>query len=222
MNKKIRLVVVDDHSLFRRGLIGLLADMPEFQVVGEAGDGKEALSVIENTSPDVLLLDVNMPVMDGIQTVQALRGKKSKMPILMLTISRQEDDLLGALTAGANGYLLKDTEPEQLRQAIMWMAEGKSVLSPDVTTAVLHALNRSQTGDNVNPLSDRELEVLDCLAAGKTTNQIGAQLFISENTVKTHIRHILEKLEASNRTEAVSKAIQMGLIQKADSAQSGD
>jgi DNA-binding NarL/FixJ family response regulator len=203
-------------------LIGLLADMPEFQVVGEAGDGKEALSVIENTSPDVLLLDVNMPVMDGIQTVQALRGKKSKMPILMLTISRQEDDLLGALTAGANGYLLKDTEPEQLRQAIMWMAEGKSVLSPDVTTAVLHALNRSQTGDNVNPLSDRELEVLDCLAAGRTTNQIGAQLFISENTVKTHIRHILEKLEASNRTEAVSKAIQMGLIQKADSAQSGD
>jgi DNA-binding NarL/FixJ family response regulator len=219
MNKKIRLVVVDDHSLFRRGLIGLLTDMPEFQVVGEAGDGKEALSVIENTSPDMLLLDVNMPVMDGIQTVQALRAKKSKMPILMLTISRQEDDLLGALTAGANGYLLKDTEPEQLRQAIMWMAEGKSVLSPDVTSAVLHALNRSQSGDNANPLSDRELEVLDCLAAGKTTNQIGAQLFISENTVKTHIRHILEKLEASNRTEAVSKAIQLGLIQKADSVQ---
>jgi DNA-binding NarL/FixJ family response regulator len=219
MNKKIRLVVVDDHSLFRRGLIGLLSDMPEFQVVGEAGDGKEALSVIENTSPDMLLLDVNMPVMDGIQTVQALRAKKSKMPILMLTISRQEDDLLGALTAGANGYLLKDTEPEQLRQAILWMAEGKSVLSPDITSAVLHALNRSQSGDNANPLSDRELEVLDCLAAGKTTNQIGAQLFISENTVKTHIRHILEKLEASNRTEAVSKAIQLGLIQKADSVQ---
>ena len=216
MNKKVRMVVVDDHVLFRRGLISLLMDIPEFQVVGEAGDGKEALNIIENTAPDIVLLDVNMPVMDGIQTVQALREKKCKVPVLMLTISQQEDDLLGALTAGANGYLLKDTEPEDLRRAVMLVVEGKSVLSPDVTASVLRALTHGQPVGASNPLSDRELEVLACLAQGMTTNQIGSQLFISENTVKTHIRHILEKLDASNRTEAVSKAIQMGLIQKVD------
>jgi DNA-binding NarL/FixJ family response regulator len=123
---------------------------------------------------------------------------------------------LGALTAGANGYLLKNTEPEELRQAILLVSEGKSILSPDVTGTVLKALNRAQPADAVGPLSDRELEVLHCLAQGMTTTQIGSQLFISENTVKTHIRHILEKLEASNRTEAVSKAIQMGLIQQTE------
>jgi two-component system, NarL family, nitrate/nitrite response regulator NarL len=216
MSKKVRMVVVDDHVLFRRGLISLLADVPEFQVVGEAGDGREALNVIETTNPDIVLLDVNMPVMDGIQTVQALRERKLKLPILMLTISRQDDDLLGALGAGANGYLLKDAEPDALRQAILLMIEGKAVLSPDVTAAVLKALTRGQPAGASNPLSDRELEVLDCLAEGMTTTQIGSQLFISENTVKTHIRHILEKLDASNRTEAVSKAIQMGLIQKVE------
>lgn len=216
MSKKVRMVVVDDHILFRRGLISLLADIPEFQVVGEASDGREALSVIDTTTPDIILLDVNMPVMDGIQTVQELRERKYKQPILMLTISRQEDDLLGALGAGANGYLLKDAEPEALRQAILLMIEGKAVLSPDVTATVLKALTHGQPSAANNPLSDRELEVLDCLAEGMTTSQIGSQLFISENTVKTHIRHILEKLDASNRTEAVSKAIQMGLIQKVD------
>jgi len=216
MNKRVRMVIVDDHVLFRRGLISLLTDIPDFQVVGEAGDGREALGVIENTNPDIILLDVNMPVMDGIQVVQSLRDRKSKVPILMLTISRQDDDLLGALSAGANGYLLKDTEPEELREAVLLMVEGKSVLSPEVTGSVLRALTRGQPIGNNSSLSDRELEVLQCLAEGMTTNQIGSQLFISENTVKTHIRHILEKLDASNRTEAVSKAIQMGLIQKVD------
>jgi len=216
MNKRVRMVVVDDHALFRRGLVSLLAEIPEFQVVGEAGNGREAISLIQQTNPDVVLLDVNMPVMDGIQTVQTLREQKNKVQILMLTISQQDEDLLGALTAGANGYLLKNTEPEELRQAILLVASGKSILSPDVTATVLRALNRVQPVDSSGPLSDRELEVLHCLAQGQTTTQIAAQLFISENTVKTHIRHILEKLDASNRTEAVSKAIQMGLIQHAE------
>jgi len=216
MNKRVRMVVVDDHALFRRGLVSLLAEIPEFQVVGEASNGREAISLIQQTNPDVVLLDVNMPVMDGIQTVQTLREQKNKVQILMLTISQQDEDLLGALTAGANGYLLKNTEPEELRQAILLVASGKSILSPDVTATVLRALNRVQPVDSSGPLSDRELEVLHCLAQGQTTTQIAAQLFISENTVKTHIRHILEKLDASNRTEAVSKAIQMGLIQHAE------
>jgi DNA-binding NarL/FixJ family response regulator len=132
----------------------------------------------------------------------------------MLTISQQEEDLMGAIIAGADGYLLKNAEPEELRRAILAVVDGQSILSPEVTASVLRAIGRNHETQNANPLSDRELEVLHCLSKGQTTIQIGSQLFISENTVKTHIRHILDKLEASNRTEAVSKALQMGLIQK--------
>jgi DNA-binding NarL/FixJ family response regulator len=214
MNKRVRLVVVDDHTLFRRGLVSLLAEVPEFQVVGEAGDGREALSVIKEKSPDIVLLDVNMPVMNGIETVQELRKNRAAVKILMLTISQHDDDLVGAIVAGADGYLLKNTEPHELRRSIQLLAEGKSVLSPEVTRQVMRAVTQTQQNGGNSPLSDRELEVLNCLAHGQTTNQISAQLFISENTVKTHIRHILEKLDAANRTEAVSKAMHLGLIQK--------
>ena len=209
----IKLVVVDDHALFRRGLVGLLADMPEFEVVGEASNGREALEVIERARPDVVLLDVNMPVMDGIETVQALSRLHLPLHVLMLTISQDEEDLFGAIKAGADGYLLKNTEPEELRRTILHIAKGERVLSPEVTGSVLRVFNRLSSQEPSPLLSDRELEVLSCLATGQTTQQISGQLFISENTVKTHIRHILEKLDASNRTEAVSKALQMGLIQ---------
>jgi DNA-binding NarL/FixJ family response regulator len=211
---RIKLVVVDDHSLFRRGLVGLLGDMPEFEVVGEAGNGREALDVIDAVHPDVVLLDVNMPVMDGIATVQELRARRVSPRILMLTISQSEDDLFAAIKAGADGYLLKNTEPDELHRTLLHIARGERVLSPEVTGPVLRAFTRLSTQEQVPLLSDRELEVLNCLASGQTTQQISSSLFISENTVKTHIRHILEKLEASNRTEAVSKAMQMGLIQK--------
>ena len=210
----IRLYIVDDHALFRRGLIGLLSDLPEFEVVGEASNGREALANILRTSPDVVLLDVNMPEMDGIQTVEELRSKNYSGRILMLTISEHEDDLLSAIRMGADGYVLKNTEPEDLRKSIILVHQGEGVLSPEVTGAVLRALARQGDLPNQPPLSDRELEVLDCLATGQTTSQIASHLFISENTVKTHVRHILEKLEASNRTEAVSKGLNLGLIQK--------
>lgn len=209
-----RMVVVDDHALFRRGLIGLLSDMPEFEVVGEAGDGNEALGVIARTHPDILLLDVNMPVMDGIALVQTLRKQKNPVRILMLTISQNDADLLGAIRAGANGYILKNTEPEELRMALRSVASGKGALSPEVIGNVINAASHSLIDPPTSLLSDRELEVLGCLAEGLTTLQIGVKLYISENTVKTHIRHILEKLEASNRTEAVGKATQLGLLKK--------
>ena len=210
----LRLVVVDDHSLFRRGLISLLEDMPEFQVVGQANNGEEALQVIESTRPDIVLLDVNMPKMDGIATVHALRSRHQSVKILMLTISKNDEDLLGAIRAGADGYLIKSTEPDDLRKSLLRLAEGQGVLSPEITAPVMRALAHPENDNHQPFLSDRELEVLNCLAEGQTTQQIAACLFISENTVKTHIRHILEKLEASNRTEAVSKAIQLKLIQK--------
>lgn len=208
---RVRLVVVDDHALFRAGLISLLGEMNDFQIVGEAGDGESALDVIRRTHPDVVLLDVNMPRMGGVETVRALR-KSERCRILMLTISKNEEDLLGAITAGADGYLLKNAEPEELHRAILQVHQGMSVLSPHVTRQVMQAVSRDQTRGSDSDLSGREMEVLDCLARGMTTVQIATELYISDNTVKTHVRHILEKLQASNRAEAVSKAIQMGLI----------
>ncbi|MGE5224106.1 MAG: response regulator [Omnitrophica WOR_2 bacterium] len=208
----IRLVVADDHALFRAGLVSLLNEMPEFQVAGEAGNGKDAITVVEECQPDVLLLDVNMPVMDGLDTVSALRQKDLKCRIIMLTISKRDDDLFGAIQAGADGYLLKNAEPEELRSAILSVYQGKSVLSPEVTRQVMQAVTSMQGRLPDAGLSRREMEVLGCLAQGKTTMQIASDLFVSENTVKTHVRHILNKLEAANRAEAVSKASQMGLI----------
>lgn len=210
---RIRLVVVDDHALFRAGLISLLSQMPEFEIVGEAGNGKEALVVIEQTCPDIVLVDVNMPVMGGIETVEAIKPL-NRAKIVMLTISKHDEDLFGAITAGADGYLLKNAEPDELRKAINLVYEGKSILSPEVTARVLKAVSNAQGLPPAVGLSRREMEVLICLSQGMTSAQIASDLYITENTVKTHVRHILEKLEASNRAEAVSRAIQLGLIRQ--------
>ena len=211
----IKLVIVDDHSLFRAGLIGLLNDMPEFSVIGEAANGKEAIDIVQNLKPDVVLMDINMPVLDGIQAVSAL-VKKSNSRIIMLTISRQDDDLFGAIAAGADGYLLKNSEPDELRRAILNVSQGKSVLAPEVTQPIMKALLTATIPSNDKGVSKREIEVLECLANGFTTSQVASHLFVSENTIKTHIRHILEKLDASNRAEAVIKASQLGLIKLSD------
>ena len=210
--KPIRLVVVADHVLFRRGLIGLLSDMREFEVVGEAGNGTDALDVIAETDPDIVLLDVNMPGLSGVETLNAMREAGQKTSALMLTVSQDENDLVGAIMAGASGYLLKNAEPEVLRRTLMDVMEGKSVLSPEVTAQVFNVMRRTQSAREREIVSERELEVLRCLSRGRTTTQIASELFISENTVKTHIRHILEKMEVNNRAEAVSRALQMGLI----------
>ena len=211
MSATIRIVVVDDHALFRRGLVGLLSEMEGFQVVGEAANGQDALGVIESEKPDIVLLDVNMPEMSGIQTLAAMRKQGMDSPVLMLTISQHEEDLIGAIRAGASGYLLKNAEPETLRQTIKQVMAGKSVLAPEVTEQVFRLVRSGQL-DSASLLTDRELEVLRLLSRGLTTAQTAAKLFISENTVKTHIRHILEKLDVGNRAEAVAKATQIGLI----------
>ena len=211
MSDEIRIVVVDDHTLFRRGLVGLLSEMQDFQIVGEASDGQDALDVIAKQKPDIVLLDVNMPGMDGVETLRALQKLGLDSRVLMLTISQQEEDLLGAIRAGAKGYLLKNTEPEALRNTIKQVVAGRSVLAPEVTEQVLNLVRSSQLG-SPNLLTEREVDVLRYLARGLTTSQAGAELYISENTVKTHIRHIHEKLDVSNRAEAIAKATQLGLI----------
>jgi DNA-binding NarL/FixJ family response regulator len=192
-------------------MISLLNEMSEFQVVGEAGNGRDALDVVHRTRPDVVLLDVNMPGVGGVETVEILR-KTESCKVIMLTISKNEEDLFGAIKAGADGYMLKNAAPEELCKAIKVVHQGMSVLSPDVTRQVMRAVTTEQSRLPDTGLSDREMDVLRCLSQGKTTAQISMELFISDNTVKTHVRHILEKLEASNRAEAVSKASHLGLI----------
>jgi two-component system nitrate/nitrite response regulator NarL len=212
VNTPIRLVVVDDHALFRRGLIALLSEMTEFEVVGEAGGGNEAVQVVAQQKPDVVLLDINMPEMDGLETLEAFHRSHLGGRVLMLTISQNEEDLVKAIMAGASGYLLKNAEPEALRSTIRQVAAGNSVLSSEMTAKAFGLLRREQLSRHHNLLSEREIEVLRCLGHGLTTARIATELFISENTVKTHIRHILEKMMVHNRTEAVAKGVQMGLI----------
>jgi DNA-binding NarL/FixJ family response regulator len=209
---RLRIVVVDDHTLFRRVLISLLSEMPEFDIVGEASNGQEALQVIAQLKPEMVLLDINMPVMDGVETLRVIRKTDPHMRVVILTISQNDDDLIGAIVAGANGYLLKNTEPEELRTTLLQVEAGNSVISPEVTIKVLDAVRRAQAGRDQDLLSDRELQVLRCMAKGQTTSQIATALFISENTVKTHIRHILEKLGVGNRAQAVATAAEMKLI----------
>jgi DNA-binding NarL/FixJ family response regulator len=212
----VRCVVVDDHALFRAGLISLLNEMQDIIIVGEAGDGQEAINILKDTKPDLMLIDVNMPVMSGVDTVKEVRSmpKSDQCHIIMLTISKNDEDLLGAIAAGADGYLLKDAEPDELHDSIILVQQGMSVLSPQITRNVLNAVAAEP---NLLPeinLSRREMEVLERLSEGNTTIQIANQLYISENTVKTHVRHILEKLNASNRVEAVNKANRLGILKQ--------
>ena len=211
MSGGIRVFVVDDHALFRRGLVSLLAEMEEFQVVGESSNGTDALESIPVIAPDVILLDINMPGMSGVETLSALRHKGMETPVLMLTISQQEDDLVGAIRAGASGYMLKNMEPESLRQRIKQVVAGESVLAPEVTEQVFGMVRSGKLGVT-RLLSEREVQTLRLLSHGSSTSQIAERMSISENTVKTHIRNILAKLEVGSRTEAVAKAVQLNLI----------
>lgn len=210
--ENIRIAVVDDHALFRAGLISLLSQMPEIQVVGEGVNGKDAIDIVKETPLDLLLLDITMPVMNGIATVKQLK-KISDVRILMLTISKQQEDLFGAIQAGADGYLLKNAEPEELHKAILHVFDGGSILSAEVTSQVLKAVRQGSTSpQDLHNISTREREVLVLLSQGKTNPQIANDLHISENTVKTHVRNLMEKLNASNRAEAVRNAIQWGIL----------
>jgi DNA-binding NarL/FixJ family response regulator len=212
MMDPIRLLIVDDHSLFRQGLINILTNMPEFVVVGEAANGSEALQMLEKCHADVMLMDINMPQMDGIEAIAAIRERGYKLPVFMLTISKSDKDLFKAIKAGADGYILKNIEPEDLKLAILRGYKGQGFLSPEMTSSVLNVISKGKNQYQKTPLTDRELQILNFLRKGWTTSDISNELVISENTVKTHIRHILEKLSASNRTEAVSIAIQNGII----------
>ncbi|MEU4419774.1 response regulator transcription factor [Actinoplanes sp. NPDC024001] len=206
----IGLVIVDDHPVVRDGLRGMFAGDDRFTVLGEAGDGREALAVIDAVGPDVVLLDLRMPVMDGVSTIRELKARKPAIRVLVLTTYDTDSDVLPAIRAGATGYLLKDTPREDLFRAVLAAHRGESVLSPAVAGRLMGEL-RSPAKE---PLSQRELEVLTLISRGCTNRETAGRLFISEATVKTHLLHAYTKLGVRDRASAVAAAFEQGLLRR--------
>ena len=204
----IGLLIVDDHPVVRDGLRGMFAGDDRFRVLGEAADGREALAVARAVHPDVVLMDLRMPGMDGVTAIRALREQGSPARVLVLTTYDTDTDVLPAIKAGATGYLLKDTPRDELQRAIRAAHSGEAVLSPAVATRLLGQVREPA----LEPLSTRELDVLALVAKGTTNRAVAAALFISEATVKTHLLHVYAKLGVSDRAAAVAVAYERGLL----------
>jgi two-component system NarL family response regulator len=210
--------MADDQALFRRGLFVLLNSEPGIEVVAEAQDGEEAIAKAAELAPDVVLLDVRMPRMDGIEAARRIRELLPSTKVLMLTVSDEEDDLYEAVKAGANGYLLKEVSVEDVADAIHAVVQGQSLISPSMASKLLrefNALARQAAEREQLPapvLTARELEVLRLVARGMSNKDVADHLFISENTVKNHVRNILEKLHLHSRMEAVMYAVRQHLL----------
>jgi len=215
----IRVLVVDDHALFRRGLEMVLAQEPDIEVVGEAGDGAEAVALATSSTPDIVLMDVRMPRRGGIDATTAIKSAVPSAKIIMLTISDEEGDLYDAIKAGAMGYLLKEIPIDEVAVAVRAVHEGQSLISPSMASKLLTEFaSMVRQSDERQPLdsprlTDREMEVLRLVAKGLNNRDIAKQLFISENTVKNHIRNILEKLQLHSRMEAVVYAVREKLLE---------
>lgn len=213
---RIRVVVVDDQELFRRGLTMLLNVEDDIEVVGEAADGASAARLAATAAPDVVLMDVRMPKLTGIEACAALKEASPAARIIMLTVSDEEADLYEAVKNGASGYLLKDSSIEEVAQAVRVVADGQSLISPSMAIKLLDEfkqMSRSDRAHSPTPkLTERELEVLRLVAQGLNNREIAKQLFISENTVKNHVRNILEKLQLHSRMEAVMYAVREKLL----------
>lgn len=216
----IEVLVVDDHALFRRGITAVLAGRENLKVVGEASDGLEAIQKAKAIAPDVVLMDLNMPRCSGLRATQVLQADMPQVNILVLTVSDNEADLFAAMRFGAKGYILKNTEPEELIQAVLQIAQGEVIVSPLMAAKLLdefkspEALVEKKAAQELDvALSPREGEVLQLVAQGATNKGIADSLFISENTVKTHLRNIMEKLHLVNRSQAAAYAIKMGLAE---------
>ncbi|HSJ19886.1 MAG TPA: response regulator transcription factor [Nocardioidaceae bacterium] len=212
----IRVAVVDDQELFRRGLTMLLGVEEDIEVVGEAGDGVAATELAATAVPDVVLMDVRMPKRSGIEACLSIKDVAPSAKIIMLTVSDEEADLYDAVKNGASGYLLKDSSIDEVAQAIRVVAEGQSLISPSMAVKLLDEfkqMTRSERQQVPTPrLTDRELEVLKLVAQGLNNREIAKRLFISENTVKNHVRNILEKLQLHSRMEAVMYAVREKLL----------
>ncbi len=218
MNPKIKILLVDDQALFREGLRTLLDLQPDFEVVGEASHGEEALRMAVNLSPQVILMDLRMPVMDGVTATKRIKDSLPQCKVIVLTTFDDDEDVFEGLRAGAVGYLLKDVSSEKLYEAIRSAARGEYFLLPSITAKVMAEFSRmarpiKTSSDEMGvKLSSRELEVLRLVARGASNKEIADMLVIAEGTVKNHLTNILAKLEARDRMQAVLKARELGLI----------
>ena len=202
----IRVLIADDHPVVREGLSAILRSEKDIKIVAEAADGEEACKLYDRHSPDVVILDLRMPKKDGLQVVTELMSSRRPKPrIIVMTTYESEEDIRRALKAGAKGYLVKGTAPQQIREAVRKVAEGESLLPAAVASKLAESMAHPE-------LSERERQVLQYMANGRSNKEIGQVLYISENTVKAHVKSILTKLDAMGRTEAIAIALQRGLI----------
>lgn len=213
----IKVLVVDDHELFRRGVVTVLRSTPGIYVVGEAGNGREAMECFQTLQPDVTLLDIHMPVCNGLETARKMREANPNTKILMLTVSETEEMLFEAVKSGASGYVLKSVSPERLIECVRQVYEGEPVVPSSLAMKMIAEFSRTAetrmpSSESVTELTEREREVLQYLSAGASNKEIARALFISENTVRNHVRHILDKLHLSNRAQAAAYAVRNGIV----------
>jgi DNA-binding NarL/FixJ family response regulator len=205
----IRIVLADDHPVVREGLRGMLTAEPDFNVVGEASNGAEAVTLAEQLQPDVILMDLRMPGVDGVAAIEMLQARGSAVQVLVLTTYDSDADIVRAVEAGATGYLLKDAPRQELFRGVRAAARGETVLAPAVASRLLSRMRMPE----IENLSEREIEVLQRVARGNSNREIGRHLHISTATVKTHLVHIFDKLGVADRTAAVTVALARGILQ---------
>jgi len=213
--ERIKILVVDDHEVVRDGIVGNLVRQPDFAIVGQASNGMEAVQRAAELSPHIILMDLRMPELDGVEAMIRIKQANPEIKFIVFTTYSDDEYLFAAIKAGAKGYLLKDAPREELFKGIRAVYRGESLIQPVFTTKVLDklALELSRKSTGADTLSDREIEVLDLVAKGVSNKDIGDQLSITQSTVKTHVTSIFQKLNVTTRTEAVTTALKRGIIQ---------
>lgn len=215
--ESLRVLLADDHILFRKGIASLLAARSDVNVVGEASDGVEAVSMARETLPDIILMDINMPNRDGLEAVKIIKRELPHIQVVMLTVSDNDEDLFMAIKNGARGYLLKNLEPQQLYKMLDGLRQGEAAISGVMASKILQEFRQPEQTQRdqieaVDELTSREVEVLEQVVTGATNKEIADILHITENTVKIHLRNILEKLQVQNRIQAAVRAVREGLV----------